>query len=103
MMVKVQDVVVHEVFEGGRGPGRHGTHCDAVEVVRAAFPPADVSRGRGHHPGQVTVERRPQGQEIFPARFLVVLQGHPLVLVVAGEDEVVLKRRPDESLVVVRR
>ena len=84
-------------------PAGHGTHGDAVEVVRAAFPPADVSRGRGHHPGQVTVERRPQGQEIFPARLLVVLQGHPLVLVVAGEDQVVLKRRSDESLVVVRR
>ena len=46
VMVKVQDVVFHEVFEGGRRSGGHGTECDAVEVVRAVFPPPDVSRGR---------------------------------------------------------
>src|ERR1051326_361622 len=48
------------------------------------------------------VEAAPQGDEQRPRLLFVSLRAHPLLLFIAGEDQVVRELRADETLVVVR-
>ena len=62
----------------------------------------DVLRRDGHHASHVEVDGAPQVDEVSPRSRRVVLGGHPRVLVVALEDEVLLPPGAQEATVVVR-
>ena len=63
-----------------------------------------IRRGRRRHqPREVPVVRHPEQHELRPRRVLIVLRGHPRVLLVALDDEVVAIAHADEALMVVAR
>src|SRR4029077_1593957 len=74
-----------------------------VEIVLRELSRAQVLGHRCHHAREMTVEARPQRDELVPRRLLVTLPGDPRVLIVAGERQVILKLRPHEALMIVRR
>src|SRR5262249_31722469 len=54
-------------------------------------------------PRDVEVEPRPEIDEVAPGKRGILLETHPGILIVPGEDEVVFEPAPDETRVVVDR
>ena len=97
------DVVAHEVVERRRLAGRHRLPGQPIQVVPGVLPQPHGVGNRAHHPRQVIVVGGPEREELRPRRRLVLLRRDPRVLVVAGEDQIVLPGGADEALVVVGR
>src|SRR5687768_9303920 len=103
MMLEMIDVVVHEVAERHGAIGGDGTEGAQMQVVGVTHAVA-IGRGRRRHqPREVPVVRHPEQHELRPRGVLIALCGHPGVLLVALDDEVVAIAHPDEALVVVAR
>ena len=101
MVMQMKDVVAHEVVEGRRRVSRHRLPGQLVEVVMLSLSQPHLVRRRLHEPCDVQIVGPPQGDEVLPRRVLVTLHRHPVVLGVAGKDQVVLKLGPYEALMVV--
>lgn len=66
-------------------------------------PKPDVLGYRRHDRCDMPVECDPEIEELVPVSVLIPLQLDPSLLIVAGEDEIVLPGRANKSLMVVAR
>jgi hypothetical protein len=102
MVLEVRHVIAHEVIERRRRVFRYRLPGELVQVVYPARPHSYRFRRFRHHSRDVSIECCPEFDELSPGSTLVPLSFDPGVLFVAGEDEVVLKLRAHESLMVIR-
>ena len=75
---------------------------DAVEVVASARAFALVGRKGVDDARDLEVEAAPELDQLAPGSVGVATRADPVVLVVRGEDQVVLEPRANKPLVVVR-
>jgi hypothetical protein len=102
-MLEVSDVIAHQVVErGGLALGNHPPP-DLMKVVPGMLAKPHLVRDGDHQPSQVQVVMEPELNQLGPGSILITLNRHPVVLRVSREHQVVLGRRPDETLMIVGR